>query len=67
MSIKKEDKNNKIGTKLDQIILFLKDLLVLELKKGGKTRDEIQEISKMDTNRISLLMKEVKKKNSKKK
>lgn len=67
MPTKKKGKDTKIETKLDLIILLLKDLLVLELRKRGKTREEIREVLKMDTNRISLLMKGEKKKDSKKK
>jgi hypothetical protein len=54
--------NNKIEEKFDSIILLLKDLLVIELKKLGKTQPEIQKITKMDMNRINQLVKESKKK-----
>lgn len=67
MPPEKENKNTKIEVKLDSITLLLKDLLALKLREKGRTRDEIREILKMDTNRVSLLIKEIKKKNSKKK
>jgi hypothetical protein len=54
--------NNKIERKLDAIILLLKDLLVIELKKLGKTQPEIQKIVKIDINRINQLVKETKQK-----
>jgi hypothetical protein len=61
-SKKMQKNNNKIERKLDAIILLLKDLLVIELKKLGKTQPEIQKIVKIDINRINQLVKENKQK-----
>jgi len=64
MKLKKN--NNKIEEKLNLIISLLKDLLVIELKKIGKTQSDIQKIMKMDMNRISQLIKESKTKERRK-
>jgi len=66
MSIKEENKNNKIKAKLDLIILLLKDLVAIELRKKERTKQEIRDVLKMDNNRVILLLKERKKTKRKK-
>lgn len=65
---KKRDRSYGVEEKLGLIVSLLKDLLVLKLRERGKLKNEIGKIVKMDSKRISQLIKESPgKKESKKK
>jgi hypothetical protein len=52
-------KHNPIEEKLDAILSVMQDLLILEGAKAGIRRDDLRRIVAVDSNRISRVMKHV--------
>ncbi|BAU46799.1 hypothetical protein SVA_0217 [Sulfurifustis variabilis] len=53
------EKIDPIERKLDSILSVLQDLLILQGAKAGIKRDDLRRIVSVDTNRVSRVMKHV--------
>jgi len=54
--------SSKIEEKLEAIVRLLEDLFVLEAARAGLTRDNIRAVLPVDNNRISAIMRGLKRK-----